>query len=154
MGGLADELGTTVAIEVVDEELRVVGPGTDVLSQVDTPELGAVELVGIEVDIARLATDGVILKVGGLPADYQFVVAVAVEVGHRPVVGEIVVAGLRGRTVEPDVLIDITPPRHGGRSLDDLTILLHHYLILAVVRAARRADVADGQVALHDLAIA
>ena len=43
-------LGPAVAVEVVDEELRVVRAGADVHAEVDAVQQRAVELVGVDVD--------------------------------------------------------------------------------------------------------
>ena len=48
VGGLARDFGAAVAVEVVDDELRVVRALADVLPEVDAPEEGAVEPVGLE----------------------------------------------------------------------------------------------------------
>ena len=48
-----------VAVEVVYHELRVVGAGTDVKAEVDTPELCAVELIAVDDAGGRAAAVGV-----------------------------------------------------------------------------------------------
>ena len=53
---LAHQLGRTVAIEVVDQELRVVSACTDVRAEVDSPHQGAVELQAINIDRTGDAT--------------------------------------------------------------------------------------------------
>ena len=50
VGGLARHFGAAVAVEVVDDELRVVRAGADVPAEIDAPEARAVELVGVEDD--------------------------------------------------------------------------------------------------------
>ena len=51
---LAHHLSQTVAIEVIDHELRVVGTGTDVHAEVDAPQLRTVELIAVDKDIVGL----------------------------------------------------------------------------------------------------
>ena len=52
---LADHLRLAIAIEIVNQELGIVSTSTDILSQVDAPELLAIEFVTIEDDISRIA---------------------------------------------------------------------------------------------------
>ena len=54
--GLADQFSPSVTIEVVDHKLRIVGTGTNVHTEVDTPEFRAVQFVTVEVHIIRLVT--------------------------------------------------------------------------------------------------
>ena len=86
VGRLADDLGPAVAVEVVDEERGVMGPFADVLAEVDPPEEGAVELVGLELGLAGRAPLGVVAGPHLLLED-DLVFAIAVEVADRGVVG-------------------------------------------------------------------
>src|SRR5690606_26866980 len=86
-GGLEHGLGAAVAVEVVDQELGVVGTGADVDAQVDPPQQGAVELVGVEVGVAGVAALGDVLGVGRVPLDDVLVLPVAVDVADAEVVG-------------------------------------------------------------------
>ena len=63
VGGLHGDLGLAVAVVVVDLELGVVRAGPDVPAEVDPPQAGAVELVGVDVDVAGVAGLGVVLGV-------------------------------------------------------------------------------------------
>ena len=87
VGGLAHDFGAAVAVEVVDHELRVVRAGADVAAEIDAPQPRAVELVGIEVHVARVARLRVVLRVGRIPLEHVFELAVAVEVADGHVVG-------------------------------------------------------------------
>ena len=56
IGSLAGELGTAVTIEIIHHELGVVGAGADIFTEVDLPEEGAVEAVGLQ--DGRIAATG------------------------------------------------------------------------------------------------
>ena len=138
---LAYQLGTPVTIEVVDQELRVVGTGTDVWPQVDAPQLVAVHGIGVKVDVARLAAVRVVLTVRWVPLHDQLVTAVAVKVAYGAVVREVVEARLRGGTVEAQASIDVAPASDGRTGLDHLASSLDDNLVLAVVGATADVDV-------------
>ena len=55
VGCLADEFGSSVAVEVIDEELRVVCSGADVAAHVDAPEPFTCEFVAVEEHVAGVA---------------------------------------------------------------------------------------------------
>ena len=67
VGGFAGDFGATVAVEIVDHELRVVRSGADVPPKVDPPEARAVQLVGIEENVAGVTALRVVLRVRGIP---------------------------------------------------------------------------------------
>ena len=94
VGRLAGDLGPAVAVEVVDHELRVVGAFADVLAQVDPPEPRAVELVGFEDRLRGAAALRVVAAAADLMDD-DFVLAVAVEVADRGVVGRVALRRLQ-----------------------------------------------------------
>src|SRR5690606_19118623 len=93
VSGFHGDFGAPVAVVVIDLELGVVGPSADVDAQVDPPQEGAVEFVGVEEDRPGVAGLGVVLGVGGLPLQDDLVAAVAVEVADAGVVGLIGVGG-------------------------------------------------------------
>ena len=86
VGGLDGELGLAVAVVVEHLELRVVRTRADVAAEVDAPQPGPVQLVGVEVDVARVAGVGVVLGVGRVPLHDDLVLAVAVEIADAGVV--------------------------------------------------------------------
>ena len=118
IGGLEGNLSLAIAVEVVGQDLRVVRAGTDVAAQVDAPQLGAVQFVGVHVDVARVAGLGVVLGVGRRPRLDDLVLAVAVEVRNGGVVGRV---GVRlavrrdtiGRLVQLDGQIVLGQRLHG-----------------------------------------
>nr|GEU28583.1 indole-3-acetaldehyde oxidase [Tanacetum cinerariifolium] len=97
VGRLGHHLGQAVAVEIVRQERGVVGARADVLAEVDAPQARAVEFVGVQIRVARVAGLGVILGVGRLPFDDQFVRAVAVQVGRGAVVDLVRVRHAIGR---------------------------------------------------------
>ena len=62
-GCLAYNLGLAVLVKVVDHELGIVCARTDILAQVDAPQLLAVEGVAVDEDVACLAVLRVIFRV-------------------------------------------------------------------------------------------
>ena len=64
---LADEFGMSVAVEVVDHELRVVGTGTDVFTQIDAPKFRAIQLKAVDDDITRIAVVGIVVGIRWVP---------------------------------------------------------------------------------------
>lgn len=71
----------SVSIEIIDDELGVVGAGSDVAPQVDAPESSAIHFVGIQDYVSGGSVVGVVVGVGGVPLDDDFVGSVVVEVG-------------------------------------------------------------------------
>jgi hypothetical protein len=80
VGGLHDGLGPAVGVQVVDHHLRVVGAGPDVVAEVDAPQPGAVQLVGVDVHVPGVAGPGVVLGVGRILLQDDLVRAVAVDI--------------------------------------------------------------------------
>ena len=87
IGGSHEEFSTAVAIEVGDDEGCVVSSAADIRSEVYAPERGAVESQGLEDGGGGDAALAVVARVGGIPFEDDFQLAVAVEVGHGGVVG-------------------------------------------------------------------
>ena len=84
--GLAGDLCTSVAVEVVHHELRVVRALPDIDAQVDAPEHRAVEPVRFEDRRVGDARSRVVLTAAGLVQD-DLILAIAVEIAHRGIVG-------------------------------------------------------------------
>ena len=59
----------------------------DVLAKVDAPFECAVEFVAVKICWACKAVVGVVVRVGGVPFEYDFVLSVAIDVADRGVVG-------------------------------------------------------------------
>ena len=57
IGSLHGYLSFSVAIEIVNDELRVVSPGTNVSAKIDPPQPGAVQFVCVDIDVASVAID-------------------------------------------------------------------------------------------------
>jgi len=95
VGGFADKLGAAVAVEIVDHELGVVGALADVFAEVDLPEQGAVEFVGLEERFVGEAGLGVVAGAAG-EVDNDLVGAVAIEVADGGVVGGVALGRAEG----------------------------------------------------------
>ncbi len=163
--GLADHLRLAVTVEVVDEELGVVGSGADVLAQVDAPELGAIQLVAVEEHFAGIAVVGIVVGVGRVPFQDDFILAVAVHVAHTTVVGAVGIGSAVGsgsalRTVEGQRPVKVGPGLHGLRHLPwrrriHLGLLLvGNDAVAAVGSALRVGVVGDGQLRGNDSSVA
>ena len=63
ISSLARYLCLSITVKIVDHELRVVGPGSDVPSEVDPPHMRAVQLVRIEKDLACISIVRVVMRV-------------------------------------------------------------------------------------------
>ncbi|MCY1230252.1 hypothetical protein D9M72_426580 [compost metagenome] len=141
--GLHRQLGLAVAVKVVGEQLGVVRARPDVVAQIDAPQLGAVHLVGVHVDVAGIAGLRVVLGVGRRPRLDDLVLAVAVQVGHAGVVGGVgiglaVLGDAVGRLVQLDGQVVL---RHRSE--------LPGELVLPVTVAHRLDDVLGGRSALR-----
>ena len=60
--------------------------GADIPSEVDAPQLRAVEAVTVEDHVAGVSVVGIVVRVGRFPFQYQLVVAVTLHVSHATVV--------------------------------------------------------------------
>ena len=89
VGGLADHLRAAVAVEVVDDELGVVGAGPDVAAEIDPPQALARELDTVDVDLAGVAVVGIVVGVGRIPFQEDLIFAVPVHVAHGAVIGRV-----------------------------------------------------------------
>ena len=90
IAGLAGELGLAVTVQVRDHELGVVRTLADVHAQVDLPQEGAVQFVGLEDRNVRESVGGIVDAAAG-HVDDDLVVAVTIQVTHAAVVGRIAV---------------------------------------------------------------
>ena len=83
---LAYKLSTSIEIEVIDKELGIVSPGTDITSEVNPPQLRAVEAVTVENDIACISVMGIIVGVRGVPFEYELIVPITVYIAYAAVI--------------------------------------------------------------------
>ena len=112
--GLTNQFSLAVAIEIIDEKLGIVRTGTDVLTQIDAPELGAIQFVAIQDDIARIAIVRIIMGVTWIPFQNQFIFSIAIHIAHAAIVWGIDVTPSIGsdttfRTVDRHRSIQIRP---------------------------------------------
>ena len=138
---LANHLSLSVAIKVENQKLGIVGTGTDILAQIDAPELGSVELITIKNHIARIAIVRIVVRVGRVPFHYQFILAIAIHIAHATVVrsvhiGPSIWSSATLRTVDGQRLIQIRPRLHWFRNLP-LHLCIHLRLILITDQAIR-----------------
>ena len=99
---LHSDLGPAVAVEVVDQELRVVRPLADVLAEVDPPQEGAVELVRLQDRLGRSRPAWELSRPRLAWCSDDLVLAVAVEVADGGVVRRVPGGRLqRDRQVRP-----------------------------------------------------
>src|SRR5262249_59056298 len=95
--GPAGHLGLPISIEIVNLKLRVVSACANVATEVDAPQPRPVELVSVEVDIARVAGLRIVFRVRGVPFEDDLVLAVAVEIADATVVRAVSVILARRR---------------------------------------------------------
>src|SRR5262249_6453625 len=95
--GPAGHLGLPVSVEIVNLKLRVVSAGANVSTEVDAPQSRPIELISVEVDIARVAGLRMFLRVRGVQLEEDLVLAVAVEIADAGVVGAVGVSLARRR---------------------------------------------------------
>ena len=114
IGGLAGDLRPAVAVQIVDDELRVMGAGADVAPEVDAPQPCPGQRVGVEIDRAGVAALRVVFRVRRIPFDDELVLAVAVQVAGARVVRAVGVGSRRPascRRAEPEAARAGTPAR-------------------------------------------
>ena len=87
--GLHHHLRLTVTVKVIHHELSVVRPGTDVASEVNSPESASVQFVAVEEHIASISVVGIVVGVRGGPLEDNLILTVTVHVSHRTVVGTV-----------------------------------------------------------------
>ena len=114
---LANHFRLSIAIKVENQELGIVGTGTDILAKIDAPELCSVEFITIKNHIARIAIVGIVVRVGRVPFHYQFILTVTIHVAHATVVRSVGIAPAIWsratlRTIDGQRLIQISPRLH------------------------------------------
>ena len=87
--GAAHEFGQSIAIVIEHLKLGIVRSGTNVFTQIDSPQLGSIQLVAVEIHLSGDAVVGIILRVGRVPFHDDFVFAIAIHIAHATVVGRI-----------------------------------------------------------------
>ena len=90
--GLANQFCLAIAIEIIDEKLGVVRTGTDVLTQIDAPELGTIQFIAIQDHIARIAIMRIIMGITWVPFQNQFIFSIAIHIPHAAIIGSIAIA--------------------------------------------------------------
>ena len=90
--GFANQFCLAIAIEIIDEKLGVVRTGTDVLTQIDAPELGTIQFIAIQDHIARIAIMRIIMGITWVPFQNQFIFSIAIHIPHAAIIGSIAIA--------------------------------------------------------------
>ena len=90
--GLANQFSLAVAIEIIDEKLGIVRTGTDVLTQIDAPELGTIQFVAIQDHIARIAIMRIIMGITWVPFQNQFIFSIAIHIAHAAIIRGVAIA--------------------------------------------------------------
>ena len=126
--------------------------GADVVSHVDAPQLGAVQLVTVEYRGAGEASMCIVGLRAGLPFHDQFVFAVRVHVGSRAVVGRVMVIhvmeGAVGGAVEAELHEHVRPRGDGVGGVHRYPVVFGHDAVgggpaaLGVEVVGRAVDVA------------
>ena len=130
---LDNELCFPVAIHVVNQECRIMGSGTDILSHVDAPkllaDLFAYDFVAVEDCIAGITGLRVVLRIGRIPLDDDLVFAVSIDIAHRAVVGSIGEAAACGAASIGAIEFDL-PQGSFGKGLDAGQVFLKHTILV------------------------
>ena len=135
---LTHQLGSSVAIEVIHHILCVVGTGTDVHTQVDTPQQFCILLratsmpvyaIAVQIDIAGLSVLRVVLRIRGIPLHEDFVFAIAVDIANGTIVRRIGAVAACSRTAQVQLHKWLRPRHRDGRGVHSHTVHLLHHLI-------------------------
>ena len=135
---LADQLSTSVAVEVVDHELGVVCSGADVVTQADTPKHFTVlgQCVAVNEDGGGEPVTGVVGGIRRFPLQKQLVLTVAVGVAHGTVVGGINIRSAARHSafwaLHGDTAIKVSPGYHRAGGFCRTT--MHGHLITVLRR--------------------
>ena len=84
--GAAHQLRFAVAVEIINHEIHVVRAAADVRAEVNAPEPRAIELVAVEISVAGKTALRVVVRVGGIPFQNNFVFTIAVHIAHAAIV--------------------------------------------------------------------
>ena len=66
--------------------------GTDVLTQIDAPELGTIQFVAIQDHIARIAIMRIIMGITWVPFQNQFIFSIAIHIAHAAIIRGVTIA--------------------------------------------------------------
>ena len=159
---LAYQFGLAVTVEVVDEELCIVCARPGVWSEVYAPQLGGslrghVELVCVNVYVARISRLRVVLRVRWVPFHDKLILPVTVHVANRAVVGRVCVLssvqGTTRRAVKSLAQVDVAPWCHGLCAIHLHVIHLCHNLVTVGLCAVGVGIVGNREVALDGASI-
>ena len=89
VGCADDEFRPSVTVEVVNDKRHIVGSAADVDAHVDAPEQGAVQSVAVEDCRSRESVVGIVVSIGRVPLQDDFVLPVTIDIGYGGVVGSV-----------------------------------------------------------------
>jgi hypothetical protein len=61
------------------------GPGTDVLAEIDLPKARPIQLITVQIDVTRITRLGIVFGVGRVPFQDDLVFAVPIHVPHAAI---------------------------------------------------------------------
>ena len=133
---LTHQLGFAVAVVIIDLKLCVVRTGTDIHTQINAPEFGAIEFIAIQKDIVSLVTLRVVFRVTWIPLDNDFVCSVTIDIAYGTVVGRVGATQCACcRTIQLQLFIECVPTLDSLRGLFNLPIDFYYNLVFGVLGA-------------------
>ena len=106
IGSFADEFCSSIAIEVIDEKLGVMGSSADVGTEVDTPKRGVGSwrlgvdgrgnFVTIDEDVSSEAFVTIVVGVGWFPFEDDFVLSIAIHIPYAGIICRVGIASAIG----------------------------------------------------------
>ena len=82
----AHQLRFAVAVKIINHEIHVVRAAADVRAEINAPEPRAIELVAVEISVAGKTALRVVVRVGGIPFQNNFVFTIAVHIARAAIV--------------------------------------------------------------------
>src|SRR5690606_32986888 len=76
--GFNSNFCTAITIKVVGYKLRVVRTGTDIFTQINSPELLTFQRISIYVNVAGVATLRIVFSIARVPFDNNFVLPITI----------------------------------------------------------------------------
>ena len=89
IAGTYHQLGTPVAIQIIEYKRCIVGATTDVDTQVDTPQQCTVQSVAVQQRGSGIAIMGIIVGISRVPLQQYLVLSVAIHIAHTGIVSRI-----------------------------------------------------------------
>ena len=88
--GLTNQFGLPILIEVIHQKLRIVSTSTNIVAQINTPQLCAIQFVAVNIHTSSIsATDGIILRSRWIPLHKNLILPITIHIAHTTIVGRI-----------------------------------------------------------------